>query len=209
MRVGRVAIGPPLRARPAQRRGLAGACSWHAADLPHPGAGSPACGPLRRRQQGAGFPALSRCPPPPPPTCRRWPRAPPPPPKTCPSSSRCGDSASATPADEAALAAQLRELLPGTAVVELAGRPIWRGARAAPAPAAGLIQRVQLMPAWRGAGIGGRLIAGLLDEARACGVRVGLSVLKTSPAALALYERLGFVVTDECEARLQPAGAAR
>ena len=101
------------------------------------------------------------------------------------------------PVDEARLDAELREQLPGTAVVELAGRPVGllrvqRGA------SRWTIQQVQLLPAWRRAGIGSRLIAALLDEARAQGVRVNLSVLKSNPA-LALYERMGFVVTTECE----------
>ncbi|MCC9648213.1 GNAT family N-acetyltransferase [Rubrivivax sp. JA1029] len=57
---------------------------------------------------------------------------------------------------------------------------------------------MQLLPAYRRAGIGSRLIAEVLAEARDQGARVSLSVLKSNPAR-SLYERLGFTVTAECE----------
>ncbi len=58
--------------------------------------------------------------------------------------------------------------------------------------------QIQLLPALQGTGIGGLLIRQLLDEAQDAGASVRLSVLKTNPAR-GLYERLGFVVTDESD----------
>lgn len=87
--------------------------------------------------------------------------------------------------------------LAGAAVVLLDGQPVGllrvhRGSRD------WAIQQVQLLPAYRRAGIGSRLIAEVLAEARDQGARVSLSVLKSNPAR-GLYERLGFTVTAECE----------
>ncbi|EGJ11052.1 MULTISPECIES: GNAT family N-acetyltransferase [Rubrivivax] len=93
--------------------------------------------------------------------------------------------------------ASLRTQLAGAAVVLLDGQPVGllrvhRGSRD------WAIQQVQLLPAYRRAGIGSRLIAEVLAEARDQGARVSLSVLKSNPAR-SLYERLGFTVTAECE----------
>ena len=53
--------------------------------------------------------------------------------------------------------------------------------------------------AWRGRGIGGALLAGLLDRARAGGTcRVSLSVEVDNPARR-LYERAGFEVVEHVE----------
>ncbi|BAL94073.1 GNAT family N-acetyltransferase [Rubrivivax gelatinosus] len=102
----------------------------------------------------------------------------------------------AAPPDGEALAA-LRVLLDGGAIVLVDGLPggllrVHRGSRD------WAIQQVQLLPQYRRAGIGSRLIAEVLAEARRDGARVSLSVLKTNPA-LSLYERLGFTITAECE----------
>ena len=50
---------------------------------------------------------------------------------------------------------------------------------------------ISLLPAFRGAGAGGRLLAGLIDEARAAGKRLSVHVEQYN-RALRLYERLGF-----------------
>ena len=50
-----------------------------------------------------------------------------------------------------------------------------------------------LLPAWRGRGIGERLIHGALDAARAAGFeRVELSVYARNARAMALYRKVGF-----------------
>jgi ribosomal protein S18 acetylase RimI-like enzyme len=50
---------------------------------------------------------------------------------------------------------------------------------------------ISLLPAWRGRGVGGRLLRELLVEAAATSRRVTIHVEKHNPA-LRLYERLGF-----------------
>jgi ribosomal protein S18 acetylase RimI-like enzyme len=50
---------------------------------------------------------------------------------------------------------------------------------------------ISLLPRFRGAGIGARLLRDLIAEAHARGVPVGLHVQRDNPA-LRLYERLGF-----------------
>lgn len=50
---------------------------------------------------------------------------------------------------------------------------------------------IALLPAYRGGGIGGSLLRGLLREAREAGKPVRIHVEKQNPA-LRLYERLGF-----------------
>jgi ribosomal protein S18 acetylase RimI-like enzyme len=51
---------------------------------------------------------------------------------------------------------------------------------------------IALLPDYRNAGLGSRLLAGVLDEARAQGKPVRIHVEKLNPAR-GLYERLGFV----------------
>ena len=52
---------------------------------------------------------------------------------------------------------------------------------------------IGLLPAWRGRGFGGTLIAAALDEAWVTGLtRVELTVHADNAPAIALYERLGF-----------------
>jgi ribosomal protein S18 acetylase RimI-like enzyme len=55
---------------------------------------------------------------------------------------------------------------------------------------------IALLPTHRGAGIGTRLLADLIDEARRAGRRVEVEALRGS-RAVALYERLGFRVERE------------
>ena len=56
-----------------------------------------------------------------------------------------------------------------------------------------------LLPEHQGQGIGSQVLASLLAEARAQGKTVRLRVLRVNPQARRLYERMGFVVTDETE----------
>jgi ribosomal protein S18 acetylase RimI-like enzyme len=55
-----------------------------------------------------------------------------------------------------------------------------------------LIVDLALIASWRGRGIGARLANGVLDEARAAGLPVRLSVFANNAAALRFYLRLGF-----------------
>jgi ribosomal protein S18 acetylase RimI-like enzyme len=59
-----------------------------------------------------------------------------------------------------------------------------------------LLVDIALLPDFRGAGVGGRLIQELLDEADEQGRAVKLHVLQTNPAGR-LYQRLGFSVTQD------------
>ncbi|HEX5578839.1 MAG TPA: GNAT family N-acetyltransferase [Candidatus Limnocylindria bacterium] len=59
-----------------------------------------------------------------------------------------------------------------------------------------LLDMVLLDPAYQNRGIGTALIAPVIKEAHARGEAVVLQVLKVNPSKR-LYERLGFVVTDE------------
>lgn len=56
--------------------------------------------------------------------------------------------------------------------------------------------QIQLTPEKQGAGWGTRIVQGLIADARRCGASLRLSVLRANPARH-LYERLGFVVTQE------------
>lgn len=60
---------------------------------------------------------------------------------------------------------------------------------------------VSLLPAARGAGLGGALIADLMDHARAGAKTLSLHVARTNAGARRLYERLGF-------RRIAPEGEA-
>jgi ribosomal protein S18 acetylase RimI-like enzyme len=60
------------------------------------------------------------------------------------------------------------------------------------------LMQIQLLPAFQGQGLGGRLIADFLDEARVAGMSVVLGVLRANPARR-LYERLGFRVVGQSE----------
>ncbi|MGN6530105.1 MAG: GNAT family N-acetyltransferase [Burkholderiaceae bacterium] len=58
------------------------------------------------------------------------------------------------------------------------------------------VEQIQLAPAAQGQGLGAAILHAVVDQARAAGVGLELSVLKANPARR-LYERLGFVVCDE------------
>ena len=69
---------------------------------------------------------------------------------------------------------------------------------------------IALVPAWRGRGIGGLLIAQTLRQAEGCSADVALHVAVNNHRARALYERLGFIVTSDDEthyAMIRPYGA--
>ena len=57
------------------------------------------------------------------------------------------------------------------------------------------LERVALLPAWQGRGIGTRLVRAVLEDAERRGKPVRLTVLTNNPARR-LYERLGFAVTE-------------
>jgi ribosomal protein S18 acetylase RimI-like enzyme len=59
-----------------------------------------------------------------------------------------------------------------------------------------VLSQIQLLPSCQGQGIGERVIAALLDQARREQLPVRLSVLKGNPARR-LYERLGFQMVSE------------
>jgi ribosomal protein S18 acetylase RimI-like enzyme len=76
-------------------------------------------------------------------------------------------------------------------IVECDGAPIgW--IVTARTPDAVLIVDIALIAAWRGQGIGASLVNGVLNEARAAGLPVRLSVFANNAAALRFYLRLGF-----------------
>ena len=57
---------------------------------------------------------------------------------------------------------------------------------------------IALLPAFRGRGVGTRLLRDLMDQATAAGKPLTMHVERDNPA-LALYGRLGFTVTEELE----------
>jgi ribosomal protein S18 acetylase RimI-like enzyme len=57
---------------------------------------------------------------------------------------------------------------------------------------------IEILPEWRGRGLGTSIIRDLLGRARVLGRPVSLQVLKINPARR-LYERLGFSVVGETE----------
>lgn len=62
---------------------------------------------------------------------------------------------------------------------------------------------IELLPAFQGRGIGTAVVEALKRSAHAAGQPVTLHVLRTNTPARRLYERLGFSVVAEEEARLQ------
>lgn len=60
------------------------------------------------------------------------------------------------------------------------------------------LAKIYILPEYQGQNIGTELIKVVMEEAFDCGLPVTLRVLKVNPAKR-LYERLGFVVTDETE----------
>ena len=60
------------------------------------------------------------------------------------------------------------------------------------------LRQIQIVPRLQGQGIGGIVLADILDRARTASTPVVLNVLKVNPAKR-LYERYGFEVVDESE----------
>lgn len=56
---------------------------------------------------------------------------------------------------------------------------------------------IELLPAFQGRGIGAAIVRGLIAQARAEGLPLGLHVLRTNASARRLYERLGLRVVAE------------
>jgi ribosomal protein S18 acetylase RimI-like enzyme len=56
---------------------------------------------------------------------------------------------------------------------------------------------IALVPAYRGTGIGTLLLNDLIEESRSSEATVELKVLRNNVAAIRLYERMGFVTTQE------------
>ena len=92
---------------------------------------------------------------------------------------------------------EYRRLSPHAAfdVIEVGGRPAGRLYVDRGADDALRIIDIALLPEFRGAGIGGRLIKELQEEAAASGRTVTLHV-EVHNRAVRLYERLGFVGAD-------------
>ncbi|HMQ51901.1 MAG TPA: GNAT family N-acetyltransferase [Anaerolineae bacterium] len=61
------------------------------------------------------------------------------------------------------------------------------------------LANIQLLPAYQGQGLGSILIRALMQAAQEIELDVSLQVLKSNPAALRLYERLGFQMMGETE----------
>ena len=59
-----------------------------------------------------------------------------------------------------------------------------------------VLGNIRIAPAWQRRGLGTAIIQDILSQAQKDGLPVVLQVLKVNPAKR-LYERLGFVVTDE------------
>ncbi len=59
-----------------------------------------------------------------------------------------------------------------------------------------LLADIELLPGWRGRGLGTAIIGNVLDEARGRRLPVTLQVLKGNPARR-LYDRLGFQIVGE------------
>ncbi|GAB6843605.1 ribosomal protein S18 acetylase RimI-like enzyme [Methylorubrum rhodinum] len=77
-------------------------------------------------------------------------------------------------------------------ILEADGAPIGRIVTDRGARGLTLID-IALLPERRGRGLGARLIAETMDEARAAGLPLHLTVAADNPGARRLYERLGFV----------------
>ena len=68
---------------------------------------------------------------------------------------------------------------------------------------------IRIAPGWQQRGIGTDLIRSVLVRAADSGKPVWLRVLKVNARATALYERLGFVVTDETDTHFKMTAATR
>jgi GNAT superfamily N-acetyltransferase len=67
-----------------------------------------------------------------------------------------------------------------------------------PAAGASWLEHFYLAPHLQGAGIGSAILAGLLADCDAAGIRVRLTVLRGSPARR-LYERHGFILESDAD----------
>src|SRR5687768_7102030 len=72
-----------------------------------------------------------------------------------------------------------------------------------------VLAKIELDPAFQGRGIGTRVIADVLAEARARGKAVRLQVFKINRRAQSLYRRLGFLETGETDRHVQMAAPMR
>ena len=61
-----------------------------------------------------------------------------------------------------------------------------------------ILKHIELMPEFRGKGIGAAIVQEVIEQARAEGLGVTLHVLKSNPA-IRLYERLGFRIVEEVD----------
>lgn len=80
-------------------------------------------------------------------------------------------------------------------VVEADGVPVGRIVTDRGAQRLTLVD-IALSPAWRGRGVGTRLIAETMDEARSAGLPLHLSVATDNAGAQRLYARLGFALVQ-------------
>jgi GNAT superfamily N-acetyltransferase len=85
-----------------------------------------------------------------------------------------------------------------TYVIEIGGRPAGR-LRVIRTPERIELAGLQLRPVWQSRGIGTQIVTDLIAEAAAVNVPMTLSVERDNPRAMALYLRLGFVVTEETD----------
>ena len=70
-----------------------------------------------------------------------------------------------------------------------------------PHPGTIFLALIEVHPDYQGQGIGTAVIRDVMAGAHQRGLEVELNVLKTNPKAKRLYERLGFVITEEWEDR--------
>jgi GNAT superfamily N-acetyltransferase len=61
------------------------------------------------------------------------------------------------------------------------------------------VNQLFLLPEHQGKGIGRRCMLLIMEEARQLGLPVRLRVIKINPRALAFFQRVGFVCTDETD----------
>jgi GNAT superfamily N-acetyltransferase len=99
--------------------------------------------------------------------------------------------------DEHGMLARIQSHFDSGQIIELAGEAIGLLKVVREMPSWTVLQ-VQLLPAWQNRGIGARLIAQTIADARKVGADVVLSVLKVNKARR-LYERLGFLVIAESD----------
>jgi ribosomal protein S18 acetylase RimI-like enzyme len=68
-------------------------------------------------------------------------------------------------------------------------------------PTAIFLALIEIHPDYQGRGLGSSLIRDVISDAYGRGLDVELNVLKANPRAKRLYERLGFMITEEQEER--------